>query len=105
MKNNPTQATSVRLVGGALTDGSGTITTGGTAQNALAQNVERAYLLIQNLDTSEDLWVNVAANAAVDTAGSIKIKPDTAWEPDFIPIGRISVVAATTGHKFTIKEG
>lgn len=91
----------------ALVDRSGAITTGGAAQDAAAANSGRQYLLIQNIDAAEALWVNLGATAAVATAGSITLAAGASlvFESGPCATGRVSVVAATTGHKFTVKEG
>jgi hypothetical protein len=92
-------------VTGILKDASSTITTGGTAQSALAANPGRKYLLIQNPSTaSEVLWVNLTGTAVVDTQGSVSIEAGGAlvFENGFEPSNAVSVIAATTGHKFTI---
>lgn len=97
-----------------LVDRSGTITTGGTAQNAAAANPDRQYVMIQNVDpdaaAGEALWVNFGADAVVNGAGSILLRAgggSISFEgarAAICPAGRVSVIAATTGHKFTCKE-
>jgi hypothetical protein len=94
-------------VGGALTNRSLALTTGGVAQVAAALNADRYYLLVQNLDASEDLWLSLVGTAAAATIGSLLIaaKGGFEWSGSFVPTGALSVVAATTGHKITIWEG
>lgn len=91
---------------GLLTDQSGALTTGGTAEVMMASNADRAYLLIQNIDTAEDLWFNFTTTAVADQP-SIKLGPGDSFvmESGFISTQAISVIAATTGHKWTAKEG
>ena len=91
--------------GGALTDASGTITLGGTAQTALALNANRKYLLIQNLSATESLWVNFDGTAAVAGQPSIQLVGNGVfvWENVYIPTGAVSVLAATTSHPWTLK--
>jgi len=91
--------------GGALTDKSGTITSGGSAQQAAAANAARRYLLVSNPSAAEDLWFNLGT-AAVANQPSIRLPPGTAWESpsSFCPTGLVSVIAATTSHAFTVKE-
>lgn len=91
-------------------DRSGTITVGATSQVAAAANIGRQYLLIQNIDAAEDLWVNFdTAAAAIAGAGSIQLKPagSLVFEAGmgFVPTCAINVNATTLGHKFTCKEG
>lgn len=91
-----------------LVSRSGTITLGGTAQTQIAQNTGRVYLLIQNIDTAEDLWFSFVGDAGITSTGSVKLVPGQMilWETDgLIPTNALSVVAATNGHKFTIYEG
>lgn len=93
---------------GALTNRSGTIATGGTAQQAAAANTSRRYLLIQAPTTnSESFWVRLDGNAAVVGSPSIEIAPGVAltFEAAFVPNGAISVIAATTGTPWTLVEG
>jgi len=91
--------------GGALTDGSGTITAGGTAQQVFASQPGRAYLIIQNLDAAETMYVNIGA-AATAGSGSFQLLSggSLVFENGYIPSGSVSIIAATTGHKFTAKE-
>lgn len=92
---------------GALTDRSNTITLGGTAQTLAAINAARKYLFILNdADETEDLWINFTT-AAVVASPSIRIPPGAsfAMESSFVSPQLISVIAATTGHVFTAKEG
>lgn len=96
-----------------LRDASGTITLGGTAQTALAANPNRRHLYIANLDVAEVMWVNFGAVATAGTApGSIEIPAQTATGainflrydvPAAVPDELVSIIAATTSHKFTIK--
>jgi hypothetical protein len=94
---------------GGIVDRSGTITTGGTAQNAMSANKSRRYLLIQNLDASEDMYVRFDGTAAVSgAAGTILLKAGGgAYEAPahHCPTAAVSVIAATAGHKFTALEG
>ena len=92
-------------VNGIVKDASGTITSGGSPQTALAANTGRKFLLIQNPTTAaEDLWFSLTGAAAVDAAGSLSLAAGGAmsFEGDFVPSNAVSVIGATTGHKFTI---
>lgn len=98
---------------GALTDKSGTITAGGTAQVLAAAKSDRRYLMIQNLSTGV-LWVNTTGTAAVGQP-SIALKACTVlndgtggaivFEGSFIPTGAVSILGATTGQPFAAREG
>lgn len=95
----------VWAVTGAWTDRSGTLTTGGTAQQAAAANAARTYLVVENPSATEDLWFNLGATAVAGQP-SVLLPPGAAWEnpPHFRPTGLVSVIAATTGHAFVVKE-
>ena len=56
-----------------LYDASGSITTGGTAQTALAADQVQKYLIIQNVSPG-DLWVNFGTAAVADSP-SLAIPP------------------------------
>jgi hypothetical protein len=98
---------------GALTDRSGTIASGGTANTAIAANSARRYFLLQNLSNTV-LWVNFGVTAVQDQP-SIALKAcGTAgdgtggaivFEGSFVPTGSISIIGPTTGSKFSCKEG
>lgn len=89
----------------ALTDGSGTITAGGTAQTIFALNAARKYLAIQN-QSSDVLWVNFGVTA-VASEPSIQLPANggsITYESNFVPSGSVSVIGATTGDAFTAKQ-
>jgi len=90
---------------GALTNRSGSITTGGTSQQLAAANTTRRYLFIQNIAT-EDLWSNVGVAAVADQP-SVKLTPGDAFvmEGLFIDNEAVHIIGATTGSKFVAKEG
>lgn len=95
----------VTVIQGALPAGtsrSGSITTGGTAQDVAAANTARKSLTIQNI-SSGDLWVNEdGGTAAADTVNSWKVPSG-----GIIKIAtneKVSIVGATTGQKFTATE-
>lgn len=83
-------------------DRSGAITAGATAQVLAAANPQRNGLYIQNIDAAEDLWVNEFGTAALTTAGSVLIPAKTSFLVN--TANAISVVATTTGHKYTATE-
>lgn len=84
-------------------DASGTITTGGTSQQLLAQDQDRQYLLIQNLGTG-DLWINFGV-AAVQSQPSIRIPQNAEYteEGNFVSGEAVNIIASDTGHPFTCK--
>lgn len=87
--------------------GDGTIAAGGTAQAMFASVVPVNGYWIANPDASEDLWISDSGTAAANAVGSLCIPPRQVYET---PIGykppgtAISIVAATTGHKFTARR-
>jgi hypothetical protein len=84
-----------------LVNRSGSIASGGTAQDIYAANAApRFYLLVQNV-SDEDLWVDFDRDAAANTG--ILIKAGTAWEPLTLFTGRLSIFGATTGKYFVCK--
>jgi hypothetical protein len=96
---NPTGAAPL----GAGTDRSGSITLGGTAQVLAAANTSRLTLVGQNIDPAEDMWINeVGGTATANTAGSTLVPAKATFSID--TTRAISIVAATTGHKFTAVE-
>lgn len=97
---------------GPLTDGSGTITTGGTAQQVFAANSSRKYMLIQNQST-DTLYVNFGT-AAVVGQPSMALQPanganqaggSLSFEDNFVPNTTVSIIGATTGDAFVAKQG
>ena len=91
---------------GVFTDGSGSVTTGGTAQDALGANGGRQYVFVQNLDDTDGLWVAFGATAVADQC--FYLAPGAALEfgaghTKVVPTGRVSVLGATTGNKFVVK--
>lgn len=92
---------------GALTDRSGTITTGGTAQNAAAANASRRYLLVRNpLSAAQPLYFNLTGMATADSP-SMRLDPGDTFvmEGLFVASNAVSVLGATTGNKFTVWDG
>ena len=93
-------------------DCSGSITSGTTTQNALAASHGRQGFHIQNLDTTEPLWMNLNTTAAANTSGSYALAAATAttlqnggsYYSTFGFNKAVSVVAATTGHKFSCTQ-
>jgi len=88
-----------------ITDYSGTVTTGGTAQTARAANVNRRYLMVANPDATTDLFFSVSGTATTG-AGSVRLPAGTGVIFDAqTPTGAVSVLSATTGKAFTVQEG
>lgn len=84
------------------TDRSGTITSGGTAQQLAASNSSRRELRGQNI-SSGDIWINeIGGTAAADTAGSYRVPSGAAFSVQTNQA--ISVVGAITGQAWTATE-
>ncbi len=88
------------------TNRSGTITTGGAAQNLMPANASRKYLLLQNPSTAtESLWFTELGVDAVQAPPSMELQPGQSYESALdVPVTAISIIAATTGHAFTARE-
>lgn len=90
-----------------LTDLSGTIAAGGTAQTLVGANSGRRFIRVTNpTAATESLWINdKGGTAAVAGAASFEVKNGTSWQPIPPPINAVSIVAATTAHAFEAAEG
>jgi len=87
-----------------LTDRSGTITSGGTAQTAAASNPPRRYLMLQNTSDTK-MWYNLGVTAvASQPSFSLAAGASVQFNGPIIPTGLLSVIGATTGKIFTCKE-
>lgn len=96
-------------------DCSGTISSGATAQNAISASATLHGFTIANIDSTagsgEPLWLSFTTTAAASTVASYPLAPP--GPTSFIGFGSyttplgfgsnkaVSVVAATTGHKFS----
>lgn len=89
---------------GYLTDRSGTITAGGTAQVVMVENEYRNYLFMQNV-SSGDLWINFGATA-VASQPSIRLVPGDSFtmEQSFVSVESVSIIGATTGQAYSARE-
>lgn len=79
----------------------GTITAGGTAQNAMAANVLRKGWCIQNDPAATETLYVQTDGAASATAGTAVPAGQQVCNPaSVVTTGVISVFAATTGHRW-----
>jgi hypothetical protein len=101
------RAAAVRVVPatGTLTDRSGTITSGGTAQQLMAANAARMGFAVQNLSAG-DLWIRTDGSAAVASQPSLKLSAGDYYETPAggQPVGVVSIFGATTAQAFTARE-
>jgi len=105
------QATTQGAVNITLTDCSGTIASGATAQNAFTASASRHGFTIANIDTTEPLWISFTTTAAASGTGSYPLASADATtfanltsftSPPGMGINTaLSVIAATTSHKYT----
>jgi hypothetical protein len=89
---------------GTLTDRSGSIASGGVAQQLAAANTSRQYFLFENVSDT-DMWLNFGVTA-VAAQPSFRIVPtgSLVMEDGFVSTQLISVICATTAKEFTAKE-
>lgn len=82
-----------------------TITTGGTAQDALAANPNRQGFDLQNLSTG-DLWWRDDGSHATTSEPSFRLPAGAFYETplNYRPTGAISIIGATTGQAFAVRS-
>ena len=87
-------------------DGSGTITTGGTAQNLFNNKIPSTGFEIGNPDTDNDLWVSDTGTAAANAAGSYLVPPRGWYRSPvgYLPSGTVSIVGGVTGQVFSARS-
>jgi hypothetical protein len=93
-------------------DASGALVSGGFAdQQVLPQQYNRAMLLVFNLSTTEQLWINFtlpAGEAGAPGLGALPLDPLREWKMIFpSPVFNDSVhlAGASVGHPFVVKYG
>ena len=92
----------VQNANAAPTDRSGTITTGGAAQDAVAALATRKAYFFQNI-SSESMWASFTGTAAPGTVGSFEIVPkDVIRSTTTCETTALSIYGATTGQKYTM---
>jgi len=97
----------ITIAGNATTDGSTTITTGGTAQNLFGGAVPVNGYAICNPDPTNDLWVSDSTTAAANGTGSIRVVANGGYyatEAGQKPVAAVSIVGAVTGQKITARR-
>ena len=93
---------SAQPYGADLLDASGSITTANTAQQVLAADSSRVYVILWNLSNTDTLWYSWVGTAAANTAGSFPLSPLSAYESGVvIPTNALSIVGPTAGDVFT----
>ena len=88
----------------AITDRSGSVTLGGTAQVLMPANSQRRGYWVQNVSAG-DLWITAIGTAAASQPG-IKISPNSLYEVNAgtTPTTAVSIFGATTGLQFSARE-
>ncbi len=89
----------------SFTNRSGTLAANNTAQQVMAANLNRKYLLVQNVSAIA-LWINFNTDANADQP-SIKLVADGSFvmEGSAIVTDSVSIIGSTAGSSFTAKEG
>lgn len=102
-----TQSGTWTVSGNTSTDGSTTITAGGTAQNLFSGATPAHGFEICNPGTVDDLWVSDSTTAAANNTGSYRVALNGGCyvtPAGRLPIGAVSIVGATTGDKITARS-
>jgi hypothetical protein len=89
------------------TDGSATITAGGSAQNLFGGTTPTNGFGVYNPDPLNDLWISDSTTAAANGLGSIRVAANGgAFETalGYKPLGIVSVYGGTTNQKITAKR-
>lgn len=89
-----------------MSNQSGAIVLGGTAQTIVPPSTYRKQFSLQNISAG-DLWVRYDGQpAAVDAAGSFQVVAGAVFflDQDDYPFNLISIVGATTGQKYSAVE-
>lgn len=95
------------LIGSTGIAGDAAITSGGTAQNLFSAATPTNGYEVCNPDNTEDAWISDSATAAANGQGSYRAATNGGCyttPPGYKPVGAVSVVAATTGHKLTARR-
>lgn len=87
------------------TNRSGTITTGGTAQQLMAANATRRGWSIKN-QSAGSLWFNELGVTAIAGQPSFELKPGESYtsEAGVSSVAAISIIGATTSQAFAARE-
>lgn len=92
---------------GTLTDDSGTTSgTPSTSTTVMASNASRKYLLIQNLDSTNNIYINFTS-AASNGTGSYTLLPygTLVQEGQYVSTEAVTVLATVASIKYSAKQG
>lgn len=83
-----------------------TIAVGSTAQPLYVALPTRRYLLVQNHDTSDPLWIDFDGVDAVESQPAVRILAGETFivEGPYCPNGAISIIGPTGTQEFTAKQ-
>ena len=104
---DPATVVAVSLTGNATSDGSTTLTAGGTAQTLFSGTTPANGYSISNPDPVNDLWVSDSTTAAVNGLGSIRVASNGGYyatEPGQKPLGVVSIIGPATAQKITARR-
>lgn len=89
-----------------MTIRSGSITTGGTAQQLMAANSNRQGFIVQNLSSSQNLYLNITCGTAAADNTSMLLLPYGSYESTErnTPLCAISILGPTTSQQFYAAE-
>ena len=89
----------------SFTDHSGTLAANSEAQQIMPANLNRKYLIVQNVSAIA-LWINFNTDANTDQP-SIKLVTDGSFvmEGSALVTDSVSIIGSSVGASFTAKEG
>lgn len=67
-------------------------TAGAASSQMLAPNANRKYLLVQNQDAAESVYLHTGGGAAAANNTCIRLGPGDVWEPTVPPTGAITMI-------------
>lgn len=105
-QTNGTQVSQITPVKGTLTDNSGsTSATPSTSTQIMAANSSRKYLLIENLSTTVNIYINFTS-AATAGSGSYLLLPggSIVQETGFVSTEAVTVLSTTASVPYTAKQ-
>jgi hypothetical protein len=99
-----TDDVSVVPSGGALTDRSGSIATGGVSQQVAAAQSTRAYLIFVNCSDTT-MWINFGVDAVADQPSiPVVAMGSYVFEASFVSTQALHVICGSNAKSYTCKE-
>src|SRR3972149_3148872 len=89
----------------SFTNRSGTLTAASVAQQIMAANLNRKYLLVQNV-SSGNMWINFNTNANLNQPSILLLAGGGSFDSEGSAIitDSVSIIGATIGQEYTAKE-